>query len=242
MKTILAALALLASTAALAQEAPPPQPPPPPPAYAPPPQVPPPPPGYPPPPPGYHPPAYYPPPPTRDTWYIGFGIGSGGGNFTQSDGTHYNFRDAVGSDPVQVSFNFKIGATLTPRLLLGFDLTSLRTEGTITDNFGNQATYGIQVTNADAMLTWFPVERGPFLRGGLGLASLSEDISGGGTTRTRSGVGALIGGGYAFWLGRSFNLTLNLDLSAQSYGSTSSDPLAAKRSSFANLWVGFDWY
>lgn len=229
MRKIFAAAALLAATAALAQ------------APAPPPPYTPPPPGaYPPPPPGAYPPAppvYARPPMTRDSWYIGFGLGSGSGGFTFDNGNHYRFNEGL-SDPVAVSLNFKVGATLSPTLLLGFDVTALRTEGTITDGFGNQATYGVQVTNYDAMLTWFPVERGPFLRGGLGLASISEDVTGGGSN-SRTGVGVLVGGGYAFWLGRSFNLTLNLDLSAQSYGKSLNEP---KSSSFANLWVGFDWY
>src|SRR5512144_3177892 len=105
MKTILVALALLPALA-LAQAPPPP----PPPGYAPPP---PPPPGYPPPPqPGYPPPAYYPPPPpTRDVWYIGFGIGSGGGSYTFQDGTHSRFSEGL-SDVTAASLNFKVGATI----------------------------------------------------------------------------------------------------------------------------------
>jgi hypothetical protein len=241
MKTIAAALALLAATAALAQGAPPPSPevppPGPPPAYAPPP----------PPPPGYAPPpAYYPPPRQRDTWYIGFGLGTGGGGYTQSDGTRVTFSDAVGSDPVTVSLNFKVGATLTPNLLLGFDTTAVRTAGTFDDAFGNRVTTAIQVNNYDAMLTWFPVGSGFYLRGGAGLASIVADVSvnGGGLrgSATRNGVGIVAGAGYAFWLGRSFNLTLNLDLSGQSYGKKSSDPSAPRSSSAANLFVGFDWY
>jgi hypothetical protein len=242
MRKIVAALALLAATAALAQTPEQQAPPPPPPGYAPPPPpgyAPPPPPGYaPPPPPGYAPPpAYYPPPPSRDSWYIGFGLGSGGGRYTLDDGTHYRFSEGL-SDVAAVSLNFKVGGTISPTLLLGFDLTTLRTQGTAYDVVGNQVDYGIQVTNMDAMLTWFPVQRGPFLRGGLGLAEISEDITGG-RTHSRSGVGVVVGGGYAFWLGRSFNLTLNLDLSAQSYAKAVNEP---KSSSFANLWVGFDWY
>ena len=236
MRKIFAAIALLASAAALAQA--PAEPPPGP--GAPPPYAPPPPGAYPPPPPPYYPPpppGYYRPPGTRDVWYIGFGLGSGGGRFTLDDGTHYRFSEGL-RDVVAVSLNFKVGATLSPSVLLGFDLTTLRTEGSGFDFFGNYGTYGVQVTNYDAMLTWFPVQRGPFLRAGLGLATISEDFIDG-TSHSRGGVGAVVGGGYAFWLGRSFNLTLNLDLSAQSYGRATNEP---KSSSFANLWVGFDWY
>lgn len=234
MRRIFAALALLAPAAALAQapaEAPPGP-------GAPPPYAPPPPGAYPPPPPPYTPPpppGYYRPPGTRDIWYIGFGVGSGGGNYTFSDGIRYRFNQGL-TDTTAFSVNFKVGATLSPTLLLGFDFTSLRTEGTAIDTFGIPFTYALQVSNADAMLTWFPVQRGPFVRAGLGLGTIDEDIVGG---LSRSGLGAVLGGGYAFWLGRSFNLTLNLDLCAHSYGSGSN---TFRSSRFANLWVGFDWY
>ena len=52
---------------------------------------------------------------------------------------------------------------------------------------------------------------------------------------------ALAGVGYAFWLGRSFNLTVNADLDLQTYGNQSSgaDVTSARGGS---LWLGFDWY
>ena len=81
-----------------------------------------------------------------------------------------------------------------------------------------------------------------FLRGGVGLATLRVDASGFGTSASASvnGVNLTVGGGYAFWIGRTFNLTLNLDLSGQSY--SSSDPTAPSKSNFTALWLGFDWY
>src|SRR5512138_3816247 len=101
MRRIFAAIALLAPAAALAQA--PAEPPPGP--GAPPPYAPPPPGAYPPPPPPYTPPpppAYYRAPGTRDVWYIGFGVGSGGGGFTLDDGTHYRFSEGL-RDVVAVS-------------------------------------------------------------------------------------------------------------------------------------------
>jgi hypothetical protein len=54
-----------------------------------------------------------------------------------------------------------------------------------------------------------------------------------------NGFGVLGGFGYAFWLGKSFNLTLNLDQSFQWY---SNDPGEPDKSQFTALYVGFDWY
>ena len=78
---------------------------------------------------------------------------------------------------------------------------------------------GEQISNYDAMVTWFPMERGLFLRGGAGLTNFRVDADAMGLSASNSvnGVNITVGGGYAFWLGRTFNLTLNLDYSAQFY-------------------------
>jgi Outer membrane protein beta-barrel domain len=251
MRTLAFATAVAVALPAFAQESrptPPDAPPPPPPAVVPPPPVAAPaPPAYPPP----YPPPYPPHPaaglaqpvPQRGTWYIGFGVGTGAGAFHLDDGTRRTFADAVGGDVTSLFFNFKVGGTVSPRLLLGFDLSTLSTHGTSADVAGFTFDTSVQVTNLDAMVTFFPFERGLFLRGGLGLATLYVKDFGFfgvvGESHTRTGVGAVLGAGYAFWLARSFNLTLNLDLSAQSYGKSAG---REKDSSAANLWLGFDWY
>lgn len=53
------------------------------------------------------------------------------------------------------------------------------------------------------------------------------------------GFGILGGVGYAFWLGKTFNLTLNIDHSRQYYNSDAFEP---NRSQFTSAYVGFDWY
>jgi hypothetical protein len=129
-----ASLAALLPLLALAQDpaqpegqhAPPPQYAPPPPQYAPPP------PQHAPPPPQYAPPAQpapYPPAQVqpqgrrdrqRDSWYIGFGLGTGDGTVHFADG-NVDFADMVFPGRTPFAFNFRAGATLTPKLLLGFD-------------------------------------------------------------------------------------------------------------------------
>lgn len=103
----------------------------------------------------------------------------------------------------------------------------------------------VQLNRYDVGVMYFPWQRGFYLRGAVGLAALTIDatrgggiLSGTGTTR---GLDALAGVGYAFWLGRSFNLTVNADLDFQTYGNQSSgaDVTSARGGS---LWLGFDWY
>jgi hypothetical protein len=99
----------------------------------------------------------------------------------------------------------------------------------------------IGIVSAAAVVTWFPMERGLFLRGGLGLGSIQYDLYQGVThyQYSRNGVGLVAGAGYAFWLGRSFNLTLGLDLLAQGYGKAEGEPRSA---SAAVVMLGFAWY
>jgi hypothetical protein len=249
IRSVLAA-ALLVPALALAQEAVPPPPPPP---DAPPP----PPPGqtypvYPvnPPPPAGHPvypvhPVESPPPPAypryarspyqRDSWYIGFGVGSGDGRISGQGSTSSLEEIQANGSATALTLNFKLGATVTPHLLVGLDVSAIRSA--VNDSGGLST--AVQITNYDAMATWFPAGHGFFLRGGAGITVLTlENVFVPGTQRI-DGTNLTVGAGYAWWLGRSFNLTANLDFSGQSYGSSNTRP---ESSSFWNLWVGFDWY
>lgn len=174
----------------------------------------------------------------RSPWYIGFGIGTGDGNLS-GQGTSMSFKSWHGgtSSPTNLFLNFKIGATLSPTLLVGFDGSAMRSEldqgGIVT---------ALQISQYDAVVTWFPQGEGLFLRGGAGISrmTLSADAGiYGSVSMDTSGVNALAGVGYALWLGQAFNLTANLDYSIQSYGSSSNKP---ESSNFWALWVGFDWY
>jgi hypothetical protein len=175
----------------------------------------------------------------RDTWYIGFGLGGGAGRIKSSGGSA-SFKEFLRTEksPTNVSLNFKVGATLTPRLLLGGDISAISSQSN--DAFGNNRSVGI--TNVDAVLTFFPMERGLFFRAGLGLSRLqhTRETAVGTVSDSFSGGNVLAGIGYAFWLGRQFNLTANLDVSAQNYNSSGQG--APDSSSFWTLGLGFDWY
>ena len=88
------------------------------------------------------------------------------------------------------------------------------------------------------MLTHFPKEEVFFIRGG-GLSNIGYTIKGSGNDIkcTETGYGILGGVGYAFWIGKSFNLTLNLDYSRQFYSGDIADS-----SNFTIAYLGFDWY
>jgi len=168
----------------------------------------------------------------RDSWYIGFGLGTGGGS-ASGQGSTFSFRELNGDrSTTNVLLNFKVGATISPRLLLGFDLTAVRSAA---DQDGYDT--AVQVNNYDAVATFFPMDTGLFVRGGLGLSAISVESPV--TTVTASGANVLLGVGYAWWLGRTFNLTVNLDFSAQSYGSSNDKPESSR---VWALYAGFDWY
>jgi hypothetical protein len=170
----------------------------------------------------------------RDRWYIGFGLAAGAGRLTVPSGTA-TFKDYLGGSPTTLGLNFKVGATITPKILVGLDLTGVNSA---TNDSGYHAS--IRIVNYDAMLTWFPAGDGFFLRGGLGLSRFSYrfDLAGAKGGNDANGTNLAAGLGYAFWLGRSFNLTVNLDASGQAW----SDDAGLRSSSFVLLGLGFDWY
>ncbi len=175
----------------------------------------------------------------RNPWYIGFGIGSGAGGLTYAGETRSFSRYLedyhAAYDPVSIALQFEVGATLRPDLLLGFDLRGLRTQS----SSGLDA--AVQATDYLAMLTWYPSREGFFVRGGLGLATLSLDVQerGYSVTDTVGGLGLLGGVGYAFWLGKRFNLTLNADVSAQLFTDSVERPTGSR---FFDIYLGFGWY
>ena len=172
------------------------------------------------------------PPATRDRWYIGFGLGGGSGRATETSGDH-SLTDWVDADHLTVFLQFQAGVTLTPGLLLGGELDVLRTSSD-----SSQGKKAAQISNLDAVLTWFPQEKGFFLRGGGGLSVFRREWPGLSAAHY-PGANLSVGTGYAFWIGRTFNLSLHVDYSRQWYGSNALDLTA---SSYTVGWLGFDWY
>lgn len=206
---------------------------------------------------GQHPPPYgappYPPtafrPYQRDSWYLGFGVGGGDGSvklrsspYAPTGGTRsfgQYFKDITGASPTTVAVNLKAGVTVSPQLLVGLDVTAVRS-----DVSGRGLSLAFQVTNYDLVATFFPAGRGFFLRGGGGIARFTYDASGSGVSLSDSATGpSLIAGvGYAFWLGQHFNLTVNLDYAHQWYSGKDDIGVLPESSSMWAIWAGFDWY
>jgi hypothetical protein len=174
----------------------------------------------------------------RDSWYIGFGLGGGLSAGWEVDGDTISFDewlDGLEKDP-KISLNFKVGGTLSQRTLLGFDVTAVSQ----TASAGGVDVHA-QINNYFLMMTHFPHDEGFFIRLGGGFSNVVATINSpsGDFSSKVNGVGALGGIGYALWLGKSFNLTLNLDHSRQWYPSSPGEP---DRSQFTILYLGFDWY
>ena len=174
----------------------------------------------------------------RGSWYVVFGIAGGNGQVTDAAGTS-SFGQLLGGTPVALGFRLEAGATLTPTLLLGFDLAGVRAA---TNESYYQAS--VAIVNYDAMVTWFPAGRGFFVRGGGGVSSSSFSVSLASVSRSSDflGLNLAAGLGYAFWLGDSFNLTVSLDGSGQWWGDHDGGTTGPRSSSFGALGVGFDWY
>jgi hypothetical protein len=182
----------------------------------------------------------------RDSWYVGFGVSGGDGTVETSRST-YSFKRyanawGVARTPTTMGLEARIGATINPWLLLGFDLSFL---GSVADD--GTASTTLDITNYDLMATVFPFRRGLFLRAGAGSSSLVLDVKNVPTpagpysvSRSLSGWNVAGGLGYAFWIGRQFNLTANVDASQQWWnGHAAGQP---RRSSFVAVGLGFDWY
>jgi Outer membrane protein beta-barrel domain len=171
----------------------------------------------------------------RDSWYIGFGLGGGSGSAAGQD-ERLSFEDLSIDSPTTGFFNFRVGATLTPRLLLGGELSGIAAVASDGD-FSST----VSISNADLVATYFPTGRGLSLRGGIGRSTFSTSLEGGGfdDSYEESGFNAMGGVGYAWWLGRTFNLSVNLDFYQQWYGASEVD---VESSRFGVLYLGFDWY
>jgi hypothetical protein len=190
-----------------------------------------------------------PPPParapyTRDSWYLGAGFGTGLGA-SSGTGSDAGTLTTMGIGSVtNLVFNLKGGMTLTPHLLVGLDVIKLRSSSATGDW---QSALNV-ITNYDAMVTWFPWQRGLLLRGGLGYSVLDRNLTRypgyGLETYLSYGANLTAGAGYAFWLGETFNLSVVVDASAQHYFSTPATPFGSTitGTGLLTLWAGVDWY
>lgn len=176
----------------------------------------------------------------KDSWYIGFGLGSGMLRF-EGDTMKDNFGDVSGEfdySPV-LALNFGAGVILNPTTHVGVDITGIRQESN-SDTFDVDS-YVWQINNYYVSASYFPWETGFSIKGGAGLSSFYYEIDSSVSKETETwyGYGVLVGAGYDLWLGESFNLGLHVDYSRQ-LGYFDSD--GPDDSDFINVYVSFYWF
>jgi hypothetical protein len=159
----------------------------------------------------------------RGVGYIGAGVGAG--------------RSNVSGQGTALFVNLEAGLTITPRLLCGIDVSRM-TSASAANSFG--VTSSLKIWNLGLVLSFFPVERGFFLRGGVGRSGLTITEEGptlGGTfsrEASTSGFNVIGGLGYSFWLGH-FNVEVAADATTQRWDEMSQTRLLIAR-------VGAGWY
>ncbi|MBF0224657.1 MAG: outer membrane beta-barrel protein [Desulfobacterales bacterium] len=176
----------------------------------------------------------------KSSWYIGFGVGTGqlkvegetmDDHFDGQYGIKVNNPGAI---------NFGVGAILTPKLHLGFDLSAIAQ--TAESELNSSDEFTLSIANYLAALTFYPMEEGFFLKAGLGICALHYEIdakSFANISDDYGGVAFLLGIGYDFWIGKSFNLGLHAEYSRQSY---EDDNNAPDDTEFLNFYLSFYWF
>jgi hypothetical protein len=176
-----------------------------------------------------------PPPEEKVHAFIGAGFGSGTARYTVN-GTTVSFSDQFqGSSDETHLIAVKVvsfGIEVRPKLYAGMDLTGLAQSGTVGTSKTN-----LQLSNYFASLTWFPWERGLFLKGAAGVSSLFKGV---GTDSERSnGLGVLVSAGYALRVHGAHHLTFSAEQGWQTYwGSGDAKP---DSSQYNAAYVGYMW-
>ena len=132
-------------------------------------------------------------PQTREGFWIGFGFGYGSFDVSCDDCPDI---DREGS----ATGFIKLGGTLSPKLLLG---------GEVTAWVKSESGYDMVAGNVSAVLYFYPVvTSGLFLKGGLGYSNYRESNEFDGSF---NGFGVVAGIGYDIRVGGNISITPNLD-------------------------------
>ena len=166
-------------------------------------------------------------------WYVGTGVGAGFGAKFKLNGQSVSFDDALQGATDKSSLVagniVNAGIALSPSLLVGLSASFVAQIGKIA---GNDAQ--MQINNFLATVTWFPAEKGFFVRGGAGPSSIL--IDNGTTSNTTGGFGLLVGAGYALQIAGHHNITFTADYSRQSYSGSATKP---DSSQFGAVYLGY---
>ena len=126
----------------------------------------------------------------HEGFWIGFGLGGG-----------YNFADFAAGSRGGAGGYLRMGGTLSQQVLLG---------GEVSGWGRNRNGETFAESGLTAIITFYPVRRGPFLKGGAGFAGWSTG-AGTSTVTTASGFAGTLGVGYDLQIGGNLYLTPNVD-------------------------------
>lgn len=134
---------------------------------------------------------------THEGFWISFGVG-GGWNLTRNVGVSQTSEGGV-------AFDLRLGGTPSEKLLVGGEVIGWgREDGSLFTSRGN----------ANFTVMYYPsVQTGVYLKGGLGVATFTTELSIGNatTTTTSSGFGGTAGLGWDVRVGKNFYLTPGVD-------------------------------
>ncbi len=165
----------------------------------------------------------------RSGFFIGFGLGFGGANYTTGSALDGSTDDSGGGVG-----NFRLGGAVTPKVLLGLETSAwVRSENDATLTF----------SAVTAALTWYPGDIGVYLRGGFGFGGSTYEVKGDlfglpvDVSKTDSGWTFLAAGGYEWRLTDKFALGPQLEVVYLGLGGELIDT-----ASLLNVTLQFDWY
>jgi hypothetical protein len=174
-------------------------------------------------------------PQTRQGFTIGFGLGAGSAGITCNGCT----TDRQNSGSGYLS----IGGTVRPNLIIAGEMNgwgkTITEQGTTDD---------IVIAYVAGVAQWYPQPQGSFfVKGGLGLGTISDDVTDatGSAKLESTGVAILLGTGYDFRVGKNFSLTPFLNYlataggKAQINGALTSEKLNAN---LVQIGLGFTWH
>lgn len=166
-------------------------------------------------------------------WYAGAGLGLGINAHYKRDGRTLSFDEGMPNatdKSVLGALRAEGGIQLDPKTLVGLAASGVGKSAKIN---GEDAHTGIN--NYLAMVTYFPAQRGFFLRGGLGYSNIVVDD--GVTTERTGGIGVQAGLGWAWNVVSQHYVTLSVDQSFQFYHSNSDH--RPTRSEFSAAYLGY---
>jgi len=177
--------------------------------------------------------------------YFGLGFGDAtlkfeGGSLSSyiEDSSDGEFQSGEDEDEYSV-FHIGIGGVVNQKLHLGVDISSVKQKSTIRyySLLGNllSGSAEVQLTNYFAALSYFPFERGLFVKMGGGISKLDQKVSAffSEDTDSYSGLGYMFGLGYDLRLLGRLHLGLHADYSKQNYQGKD----APEDTDFTNMYI-----